>query len=135
MSKENTQDQPANEDDLKKREEALAASEAKLKADQDILKKDQDQLKDDQEKLVTDRNDLDKREKALAKSQKETKPAKELPGVEFEFQGLKKKFTDAAPKKIRYDGKVWSQDELIEDEDALMDLVSSNSHYFENVNS
>lgn len=135
MSKENTQAQPLTEAELKKREDVLSASEEKLKADQETLKKDQDQLKADKEKLVMDQKDLEKREKALAKSQKEVKPEKEVPGVEFEFQGLTKKFTDAAPKSIRYDGKVWSQTELIEDEDALMDLVSSNSHLFENVNS
>lgn len=112
MAEDKNQATPLTEEQLKKREEALIAGEAKLKEGQEALK---------QEK------------KDFAESKKGVKPEKVVPGEKFEFQGVKKKFRDTAPKSIRYDGKVWSQAELIKDEDAMNDLVSSNSNLFENL--
>ncbi|UKB81250.1 hypothetical protein [Chryseobacterium sp. MEBOG07] len=76
------------------------------------------------------------REKAVEKrenSLKESKSDEMLPGLEFEFQGEKKKFKDSAPKLIRYEGEAMTQQQIINNEDALLDLVSSNSGYIQNL--
>ncbi len=138
MAYKNNQVQPLTEVELQKREEALVTAEATLKKGQEQLAADQEALKKDQEKLATDQKELQKREDSLKKAEKENKPAKAEPGLKFEFQGMSKKFKDSAPKAIRYDGKIWTQEELIDEEntdavEALTDLVSSNSNYIENI--
>lgn len=112
MAEDTNQAKPLTEAQLKKREETLIAAEEQLKKDREAF---------EQEK------------KNFEEGKKEGDTEKVVPGVEFTFQGLKKKFTDDAPKKIRYDGKGWTQKELIKNEDALNDLVSSNSNLFENL--
>lgn len=75
------------------------------------------------------RKKLDQKEKSL----KSTKQDEKVPGLSFELFGEKKKFKDSAPKLIRYDGQVMTQRDIIDDADALLDLVSSNSSYFQNL--
>lgn len=116
MAEKTNEATPLTEEQLKERTEALTAGEEQLK---------------------NDRKAFEKEKKYFEDGKKESPAEKSTPGLEFDFQGLKKKFKDDAPKKIRYDGKVWTQKELVgkkEDaQEALNDLVSSNSNLFENL--
>lgn len=69
--------------------------------------------------------DIEEREKNF----NPIKPEEAVKGLEFEFQDEKFKFKDSAPKALRFDGSVMTQSQMIEDEDIILDLVSSNSIY------
>lgn len=46
-------------------------------------------------------------------------------GYEFEHNGQKFKFTDDAPKSIRYKNKVWTQEKLAKDEEAIAEFINT----------
>lgn len=49
------------------------------------------------------------------------------PGLTFTFRGQKFKFTDHAPKTLRWHGVAKTQEQLAKDEDALLQLVGLKS--------
>lgn len=92
-------------DELNEREAVVAQKETELKA-----------LK----------SDLQEREEALNSKENKT-TVKVEPGLEFKFDGLPYKFEDTAPKSIRINGQVFSQKEIVKDQDLLLQLVAGNS--------
>lgn len=65
--------------------------------------------------------------KEVLKDPMDTPTPSKKPGEAFEFRGVKYKFRDTAPRSIRYNNVVYTQRELIEDENILLQLVGGNS--------
>lgn len=134
--------------------EQLSAKAAELKAAEDKLAQDTKAFEDakathetEVEKFDTDKKEFDdakathdanveefKKQKvefeaAQKEAGKKDKPAKaEKPhkGLDFTLFEDNYKFKDSAPKNILFNGKAWTQKELVEDEEALIQLVSTN---------
>lgn len=83
------------------------------------------------EELETLRNEVKTLRAELAKA--EDAPAKKTPGEKFKFDEVPHKFKDSAPKSIRINGVVMTQNEIIEDENALLQLVGGNSGLIEKI--
>ena len=126
MAKENTQEAtPLTEEQLLEKEKSLAARE-------EAVAKKEAELKTQETGLVTREEAVAKKEAEIA-SQKADEEEKKQPGREFEFEGESYKFKDSAPKKIRMDGKVFSQAEIIKDKSKLLQLVGGNSGLIQKV--
>lgn len=109
----------ANEEALAKREQEVATKEQALaKREQEATTKEQALAKREQE--------VTKKEEALAKGN-ETKEVKPQKGLAFTFREEKYKFSDTAPKKIMFGGLVYTQKQLTEDEESLVQLIGGNS--------
>lgn len=64
---------------------------------------------------------------SLISDDSEKKPAELQPGHEFTFRGENYKFTDRAPKKIRFAGQGLTQEAIAKDEEVLAELIGGNS--------
>ncbi len=119
MSKNKTKTSEVNNTSEVSKEETLKANEKALaKREQEVATKEKALAKREQEVAT--------KEEALAKgtTKKTPKPQK---GLDFTFRNEKYKFSDDAPVKIRFGGKVYTQKQLTEDEDALVELLGGNS--------
>ncbi|MDR2205770.1 MAG: hypothetical protein LBE36_06420 [Flavobacteriaceae bacterium] len=78
--------------------------------------------------------DLEEREAAVLTAEAKTSEVKKPePGKKFTFEGVEYKFKDSSPKKIRVNGSVKTQAQLVKDEDALLQLVGGNSGLIEKI--
>ncbi|WP_185210627.1 hypothetical protein [Elizabethkingia meningoseptica] len=137
MAKENTKATPLTEEQLIQKEADLKAGEEKLANDRKEFEQEVQQLKEDKDQLVQKEAELDEREADIAKKEEDLEqlesdllstdlqPETLEPGYEFEHNGQKFKFTDDAPKSIRYKNKVWEQKELAKDEEAIAEFVNT----------
>lgn len=103
----------------------LSAEELAKVADQ--LEAKQTDLNEKEKSLNTKSKELDKRENELAKKEASPKTIKPVPGLEFEFENEKYKFSDDAPKLISIQGKGYTQKEISENEELAMALIGGNS--------
>ncbi|XKX06704.1 hypothetical protein R8G61_05125 [Tenacibaculum maritimum] len=118
--------------DVKQTLEELATQKA-------TLDQKEQELKGFKQSLVEKEQRLNEREQYLSKKEQElndrmadlpvvdAQEVKVNQVVEFKFRGDNYKFTDDAPKKIRFGGVAYSQKEVVKDEDILTQLVGGNS--------
>ena len=139
------------EADLKAGEEKLANDRKEFEEKVQNFKSEKEQFEKDKsefaeqagknlemsEKLILKKQELDDREANVSKKEKDLdqlesdllsadpQPNAPEPGYEFSYNGQKFKFTDSAPKSIRYKNKVWKQKELAKDEEAIAEFVNT----------
>lgn len=131
MADTNKKAAPSPEELLLQKDTELAALKEQLQAQTEAIQAKEELYSASQEELEALRNQVN--ELRSAAKDATAKPAKPVPGVKFEFEGLKYKFKDNAPKSIRIDGVVKSQKELAADEETLLQLVASNSGLIEKI--
>lgn len=125
-SEGNNTSEVSKEETLKANEEALAKREQEVVTKEEALAKREQELATKEEALAKREQEVATKEEGLAKgtTKKTPKPQK---GLDFTFRNEKYKFSDDAPVKIRFGGKVCTQKQLTEDEDALVELLGGNS--------
>lgn len=115
----------------KKTSGANKASDAKQK-EADIQTQEFDRRKEEldqrEEALNKREQELNERESNLEASEK---VVEQEPGLEFEFRKEKYKFTDDAPKNIRFGGLAYTQKEIAEEDDILVELIGGDSSLIE----
>lgn len=52
---------------------------------------------------------------------------------DFEYNGRRYGFTDRAPKKLSFDGQLYTQQELLNDEDAMTSLIVGESAFIKRI--
>ena len=113
------------------KETLLNTKEKELNIFAEQLKEKDEDIKKRETSLSEREKELEEREKALIVSS--TQDNTLTLGLEFTFQGVRKKFSDDAPKTIRLEGGIWTQEELIKNEELLAELVDYNSGLIENI--
>lgn len=104
-------------------EKVSGLTEAQLTAKESELNQKEQQLTAKESELNAKEVKLTEREANLSG---ETKEATIVPGLKFKFRGEDYKFTDSAPKLILFNGMKYAQKELVEDEDAIAQLIGGN---------
>ncbi|WP_300685510.1 hypothetical protein [Chryseobacterium sp.] len=109
----------AREISVSERESAVSEKEADIEARETSISEKESEIK--------------KREKALLLKENvlSTNTESSEPGKSFHCQDIGFKFKDSAPKLIRYDGTVFTQEQIISDPEIILDFVSSNSNLIE----
>ncbi len=110
----------SSQEDLNKREELLNAKEQQLNEREHELNKKADELAQLSSELESKQANTDK-------------PVKKVEGLSFTFRNEKYKFVDGSPQLIRFGGLAYTQKELSEDEDALVQLIGGNSSLIEKI--
>ncbi len=126
MAKDTQEAVPQTEEQLIERESALKIAEQKLSEDQENFVLEQNKLEKDKSTFETAKADLEAREKALKKNARVKSEEKSRP-VSFEFEGEQYQFTDDAPQLINYGGQPFSQKEISENEEVLIQFIGGNS--------
>ena len=126
MAKDTQEAVPQTEEQLIERESALKIAEQKLSEDQENFVLEQNKLEKDKSTFETAKADLEAREKALKKNARVKSEEKSRP-VYFEFEGEQYQFTDDAPQLINYGGQPFSQKEISENEEVLIQFIGGNS--------
>ncbi|WP_313359799.1 hypothetical protein [Empedobacter sp.] len=140
MAKDTQKAVPLTEEQLIERESALKIAEQKLSDDQANFVLEQNKFEEEKEAFETEKAqfkadidffqkrkaDLEAREKAL-EEKSEVKSEKKVDPVAFEFEGEKYQFTDDAPQLINYGGQPFSQKEISENEEVLIQFIGGNS--------
>lgn len=112
--------------------EALAVQKATIEQKESELQTFEKKLNEREKSLSEREQKLNKKEQTLNEREAnlpvvEAQEVKVVPGVKFKFRGDNYQFTNDAPKKIRFGGIVYTQKELVKDEDILIQLVGGNS--------
>lgn len=118
------------ENALLEREQNLLGKEAELTQKEAVLKEKEVTL-DTFEKALEVQKAL-KAEETTLLSHAQKAPTKEK-GLSFTFRGEKYQFADDAPSHILFDGRSFSQEDIIKEEDALVILIGGNSSLIEKV--
>lgn len=133
MAKDTQKAVPLTEEQLIERESALKIAEQKLFDDQANFVLEQNKLEEDKSALETEKStfetakaNLEAREKAL-KENAEVKSDEKSGPISFEFEGEQYQFTDDAPQLINYGGQSFSQKEISENEEVLIQFIGGNS--------
>lgn len=133
MAKDTQKAVPLTEEQLIERESALKIAEQKLSDDQANFVLEQNKLEKDKSALETEKStfetakaNLEAREKAL-KENAEVKSDEKSGPISFKFEGEQYQFTDDAPQLINYGGQPFSQKEISENEEVLIQFIGGNS--------
>lgn len=126
MAKDTQKAVPLTEEQLIERESALKIAEQKLSDDQEKFVLEQNKFEEEKAAFETAKANLEAREKAL-EEKSEVKSEKKVDPVAFEFEGEKYQFTDDAPQLINYGGQPFSQKEISENEEVLIQFIGGNS--------
>ncbi len=114
----------AQEKELQKKENLLTQKEAELTLKEATLNKKEEDLNERELQI-------EKKEHLIAKAEKKSDRKAPRKGLDFSFRGEEYHFVDGAPESFRFEGKVWSQKEIIEDEEALVMLIGGKSSLIE----
>lgn len=107
--------------------------ELELQELQESLNKLSEDLETRKAELDTRESELEAREKALAEKPAGEKKEPE-PGLEFEFENEKYKFSDSAPKLISISGKGYTQQEIADNAEIALQLIGGNSSLIKKLN-
>ncbi len=116
----------------------VPGTQEQLEARKVELQQKEDLLTQKEAELTVKEAELDKREQLVKEKEHlianaEKKSVKKAPrkGLEFSFRDEEYHFVDGAPESFRFEGKIWSQEEIIKDEEALILLIGGKSSLIE----
>ncbi len=117
----------SSQEDLNKREELLNAKEQQLNKKETLLNERELELNKKADELAQLSSELE------SKQVNKSKPVKKAKGLSFTFRDAEYKFKDGSPQSIRFAGRAYTQKELSEDEDVLVQLIGGNSSLIEKI--
>ena len=126
MAKDTQKAVPLTEEQLIEKEAVLKVAEQKLSEDQEKFVLEKNKFEEEKAAFETAKANLEAREKAL-EEKAEVKSEKKVDPVTFEFEGEQYQFTDDAPQLINYGGQPFSQKEISENEEVLIQFIGGNS--------
>lgn len=121
------------ENALLEREQNLLGKEAELTQKEAVLKEKEATLNAFEEALAEREQKLQAEETTLLSHAQKEQPKQKKQSVVFEFRGEKYQFAADAPSHILFDGRSFSQEDIIKEEDALVILIGGNSSLIEKV--
>lgn len=138
MAKDNKNTEPketleSTETLLSEKEMYLLDKEEKLSEKEETLLEKEAELTQKETELNEKKAVLEAYEKALETEETSPSVLPKRQAVVFSFRGEKYQFADDAPSHILFEGRSFSQEDIIKEEDALVILIGGNSSLIEKV--